>query len=75
MSTIWFKKIGWFYIPTSIIGSIITLFAIAFCVTVFVAIDRKSHSVSDTLYGIFPYVISAFTVLFWIANNTSIKNK
>jgi hypothetical protein len=42
-----------------------------FCVTVFMAIDRNSHSVSDTLYGIFPYFVSACTLLFWVASNTS----
>ena len=73
MKTIWFKKIGWFYYPTSITGGLITLCAIVFCITVFIAVDRKSHSVSDTFYGIFPYFISAMTVLFWIASNTSKK--
>jgi len=41
------------------------------CVTVFIAIDRNSHSNTDTLYGIFPYFVSAFTLLFWIASNNS----
>ena len=71
MKPLWFKKVGWIYIPTSVIGTIITLFVFIFCVTVFTAVDRNSHSVSDTLYGIFPYFVSAFTILFWIAGNTS----
>jgi len=71
MKTIWFKKVGWVYFPIAIIGVIISLLAIIFCVTVFIAIDRHSHSVSDTLYGIFPYFVSVFTILFWIASNTS----
>jgi hypothetical protein len=74
MTTNWFRKSGWIYIPISFIGVFITLLVIAFCVTVFIAIDRNSHSVSDTLYGIFPYFVSAFTILFWIAANTS-KNR
>ena len=69
----WFKKVGWIYIPTSVIGTIITLFVFIFCITVFTAVDRNSHSVSDTLYGIFPYFVCAFTILFWIAGNTSEK--
>jgi hypothetical protein len=73
MTNSWFKKTGWFYIPTSVIGALISLFVIAFCVTVFLAVDRNSHSVSDTLYGIFPFFVSAFTILFWIAGNTSKK--
>jgi hypothetical protein len=74
MTTNWFRKSGWIYIPISFVGIFITLLVIAFCITVFIAIDRNSHSVSDTLYGIFPYFVSAFTILFWIAANTS-KNK
>ncbi|MGA3015122.1 MAG: hypothetical protein ABSD71_13930 [Bacteroidales bacterium] len=67
----WFKRIGWIYIPVSIIGALLGLAVLFFCVTVFLAVDRHSHSVSDTLYGIFPYFVSAFTILFWIAANTS----
>jgi hypothetical protein len=75
MKTYWFKKIGWIYIPISVIGILISLCALIFCVTVFIAVDRHSHSVSDTLYGIFPYFVSAFTILFWIASNTSDRKK
>jgi hypothetical protein len=75
MKTNWFRKIGWFYIPSSIIGIVLYVVIIFFCVNVFIAIDRHSHSVSDTLYGIFPYFVSAFTVLFWIASNTSDNEK
>jgi len=67
----WFKKTGWIYIPVSIIGAILYTGVIIFCVTVFLAVDRHSHSVSDTFYGIFPFFVSAFTILFWIASNTS----
>jgi hypothetical protein len=70
----WFKKLGWIYIPISFIGTLLFLVVLYLCVTVFLAIDRHSHSVSDTLYGIFPYFVSAFTILFWIAANTS-KNR
>ena len=44
---------------------------IAFCAQVFLAIDRHSHSASDTLYGVFPYFVPAFGVLGWIASHTS----
>ncbi|MCB0727238.1 MAG: hypothetical protein KDD00_07215 [Ignavibacteriae bacterium] len=70
MKAQWFKKSGWIYIPASFTGIFISILTFAFCLTVFIAIDRHSHSVSDTLYGIFPYFVSAFTLLFWIASNT-----
>jgi hypothetical protein len=73
METKWFKRFGWFYIPTSIPGVVILLLAIVFCVTVFKAIDSQSHSVSDTLYGIFPFIVCTFLLLDWIAGRTSEK--
>lgn len=73
MKTILFKKVGLFYVPVSILGAVFYLLTILFCITVFRAIDRNAHSVSDTFYGIFPYVVSAFTILFWIAANTCSK--
>jgi len=40
-------------------------------VQVFVAIDRHSHSVSDTFYGIFPCFACAFLLLNWVAAQSS----
>jgi hypothetical protein len=71
MKTRWFKRTGWFYLPVSLPGAIITLAALAFCVQVFVAVDRHSHSVSGTLYGVFPFFASAFLLFDWIAGRTS----
>lgn len=71
MKTVWFKRCGWLYMPVSVPGVIITLLALAFCIQVFVAIDRKSHSASDTLYNIFPYFACAFLLYEWVAGRTS----
>jgi hypothetical protein len=70
MKTVWFKRTGWFFVPVSIPGIVIVLAALAFCAQVFFAIDRKSHSVSDTLYGIFPYFACAFLLFDWVAGKT-----
>jgi hypothetical protein len=67
MKTSWFKRWGWFYVPVSWPGAVITLVALAFCVQVFIAIDRHSHSVSDTLYGVFPFFACAFLLFDWVA--------
>jgi len=67
----WFKRLGWFYIPISLPGMIVTLGALTFCVQVFLAVDRKSHSVSDTLYGVFPFLACIFLLFEWIAGRTS----
>ena len=67
----WFRPLGWIYYPVSWQGTLLVLLVLAFCVQVFLAVDYRSHSVSDTLYGIFPYVVPSFLVLLWIASKTS----
>ena len=74
MKAAWFKRVGWLHLPVSIPGAIITLLALAFCAQVFLAIDRHSHSVSDTFYGVFPYFACAFLLFDWIAGRTVVKN-
>ena len=67
----WFVRWGWIYRPVSWPGLAATLLAAAFCVQVFLAIDRHSHSASDTLYGIFPYVVPCLMILNWLASKTA----
>ena len=67
----WFKRWGWVYRPVSPAGFAATLLPLAFALNVFVAVDRRSHSVSDTLYGIFPYWIPLFLLWLWVAAKTS----
>lgn len=71
MNRVWFKPWGWIYRPVTRQGLTITALALVFCVQMFVAVARDSHSVSDTLYGVFPYVVPAFILLHWIASKTS----
>jgi hypothetical protein len=75
MKTPWFRKAGIIFLPISPIGVLLYLFTLAFCVNVFLAIDQNSHSNSDTLYGIFPFFVGAFTILFWIASNICEEKK
>ena len=70
MKRTWFRRWGWLYLPTSMAGRALVLVAVALCVQVFLAIDRHSHSVSDTLYGVFPYFACVFLLLNWVASNT-----
>jgi len=67
----WFKPWGWIYRPASVAGAVVVVVAAVFCVNVFMAVDRHSHSVSDTLYGIFPFVVPALMLVNWIASKTS----
>lgn len=67
----WFVAWGWVYRPVSWQAIALVLLAAVFCVQVFVAVDRHSHSVSDTLYGVFPYVVSCLVLVNWVASKTS----
>lgn len=67
----WFTPWGWTYRPTSAVGFLLVALAAIFCVQVFVAIDRHSHSVSDTLYGVYPFIVPTLIVLHWIASKTA----
>jgi hypothetical protein len=73
VKNVWFKRAGWIYVPISVPGVIITLTAMAFCVQVFLAVDHKSHSVSDTLYAAFPFFACVFLLFDWLAGRTSDK--
>ena len=71
MKTHWFKRIGWFHCPTSIPGVLIALVTLGFCVQIFLAVDRRSHSVSDTFYGIFPFWACAFMLFDWVGSRAT----
>jgi hypothetical protein len=49
MKAMWFRRIGFIFVPRSIIGWIILFAAFAYAVYSFIDIDSRSHSVSDTL--------------------------
>ena len=67
----WFREWGWVYYPSAWQGVVLVILVVAFCIQVFLAVDSRSHSVSDTLYGIFPYVVPSLLILLWIASKTS----
>jgi hypothetical protein len=68
---LWFKPLGFVFRPVSVPGWLISLAGLAFCVHIFLFLDSRSHSVSDTLYGIFPYWVPTFLLWTWIASRTS----
>jgi len=71
MKAPWFIKWGWLYRPISWPGVALVFLGPAFCAQVFLAIDRHSHSASDTFYGVFPYFACCFLLLNWIAANSA----
>jgi surface polysaccharide O-acyltransferase-like enzyme len=66
----WFIRKGIFYLPAAVAGWFIFALAFAYAVYTFIDIDKRSHSVSDTLInfvfnlliiGLFYTVIAYFT--------------
>jgi len=55
----WFVRKGIFFFPSSVIGWLIAIAAVGYCVYVFIDIDNRSHSVSDTLIN---FVFNALLV-------------
>jgi hypothetical protein len=71
----WFRPFGCVFLPVSILGWMITLLAAAFSVHIFWFVDGRSHSASDTLYGVFPYWVPTFLLWVWIASQTTNERK
>ena len=53
----WFKRKGIFFIPKSLIGWAIMLIGIIYAIYIFIDIDSRSHSASDTLRPFFIYLL------------------
>lgn len=66
-----FKKRGWIYVPVHILGWMVTIVISLIAMFFFLAIDKHSHSASDTLIGFLPYGTSLAAIYFFIAINTS----
>ncbi|MGA7722722.1 MAG: hypothetical protein WCA84_16255 [Ignavibacteriaceae bacterium] len=67
----WFKRIGIFFIPISIIGWLIMISGMAYAVYIFMDIDKRSHSASDTLINFVFYLMIIAAVYSLIAYLTS----
>lgn len=70
---LWFKPLGWLYRPVTLTGWILTLITVLLIVRIFLVIDRQSHSVSDTLTGVFPWAWIFLVTLGWVASKTSAR--
>ena len=65
MNLRWFVRKGILFFPVSIIGWIISFVSIAFCIYLFINIDSRSHSASDTLIN-FVFMAMLVAVLYSI---------
>ena len=71
MHTAWFVPLGWVHAPRGGAGWLVTLTALAYMIQVFLAIDAHAHSVTDTLYSVYPHWGVTFLGWDWIARRTA----
>jgi hypothetical protein len=67
----WFKRKGIFFIPKSLTGWAISLLGVIYTVYIFIDIDSRSHSASDTLRPFFIHFLLIGLVYTLIAFLTS----
>ena len=65
MNIKWFIRKGIFFFPVSLIGWIISVAAVGYCIYLFIDIDSRSHSVSDTLMNFVFNVFNCRSYLFY----------
>lgn len=71
----WFKKYGWIYIPISIPGSLLTVFALLLAGWCYWKADRSAATVPDALIRFFVYFTCIAFWWKWIAESTAEKTK
>ena len=78
MKPLWFKRKGILFIPKSFMGWAILLIGIIYAIYLFIDIDSRSHSVSDTLRPFFIYLLmigSAYTLIAFLTSFSSTDTK
>ena len=66
-----FKEMGLFYRPASLTGWAATGLALAFCAHIIFFFASHAHSVTDMLYGMFPFVAPTLLGLYVLAMRTA----
>jgi len=70
----WFKRNGIFFIPISLIGWTMLLGGFVCAVYIFIHIDSKSHSASDTLINFVFYLLiigALYSLIAYMASRTT----
>lgn len=70
---VWFRELGLAYFPVSVAGWVATILLAAWCGHIFIFVDSRSHSVADTLYGVFPFVAPALLGWYVLAMRTGAR--
>jgi hypothetical protein len=68
-----FKKWKWIYLPISLSAYGILIAALLLIARIFMIVDMKSHSGSDTLINVFPWMWIIMATYLWIGSNNTQK--
>ena len=68
---VWFAPWGWVYRPTAPAGWLLAIIAGLFSLQIIAQALLAYRSFGATVFVSFPYVVSAGTLLNWIASKTS----
>jgi len=74
MNAPWFERTAWLPRPLSWQGWAVLALCAGLMLAVFEFVDRRSHSVSDTLYGIVPFWVAIPLLYRWVAGKLSAAN-
>jgi hypothetical protein len=76
MNLRWFKQSGILFVPANAAGWMVLLGGIAYAVSIFIDIDNRSHSVSDTLINFVfnPIIIAAGSSVVGFLTSKRAKN-
>ncbi len=67
----WFKETGLGFLPVNLAGIVVAIAVLIFNGIYFMAVDKNSHSASDTLINFFVGFTCAAFWYQWIAKRTS----
>ena len=73
----WFKRIGILFVPINASGWVVLLAGIVYAIYLFIDIDSRSHSVSDTLMNwVFNLMVIAvvYSVIAFLTSRSAKKN-
>ncbi len=77
MNLPWFRRIGILYVPINLSGWVVLVAGIVYAIYLFVDIDGRSHSVSDTLMNwVFNLIVIAvvYSFIAFLTSRSAKKN-
>ncbi|NBU64980.1 MAG: hypothetical protein EBS29_10845 [Chloroflexia bacterium] len=70
MRFFWFRRTAWGFVPITVIGWLISIACGAFCLQISWFFAIHTHSISDFLYQIYPFLVPTYLLWYHIAERT-----